>query len=196
MKTTTATPYPLPRLVAFTLAAGTLALIAACAAPRFLSHDPSDQPGIPAQVRVPAGHQPVLQARGAGMLQYECQATRRAPWQYTWLPRDRRIELFDSANNSIVLARSARSWVHRDGSELAVHEFVEVSNGEHNLPLLRARAEPAHTPGALQQISYVQRVRTLGGLPSTRNCSAAELGMRVSVPYEADYVFWRPSAGR
>lgn len=156
-----------------------------------LSQYLTQQPALPADIRVPAGHQAVLEARGIGELQYECQAIKLAPFEYAWLPRDRSIELRDSANNSITLARSARNWLHRDGSELAVREFVEVNNGAPNLPLQRALVEPATQPGALHNISYIQRIRTLGGLPSTRNCSSAELGMRVRVPYEADYVFWR-----
>lgn len=181
-------------LGALALAVAAAGLVAGCSAPRPLAEYLTQQPTLPSDIRVPAGHQAVLEARGIGQLQYECQATNRSPWQYAWLPRDRSIELRDSANNSITLARSARSWVHRDGSELAVREFVEVDNGGPNLPLQRARVEPNTQSGSLHNISYIQRIRTLGGLPSTRNCSAAELGMRVSVPYEADYVFWRALA--
>lgn len=185
-------PQPSHRLPALMLVIAA-ALVAGCNS-RPLSQYLTQQPALPSDIRVPTGHQAVLEARGIGELQYECQAVNRAPFEYAWLPRDRSIELRDSANNSITLARSARNWLHRDGSELAVREFVEVNNGGPNLPLQRARVEPTTQPGALHNISYIQRIRTLGGLPSTRNCSAAELGMRVSVPYEADYVFWRALA--
>ena len=185
---------PLQGLPALTVLV-TAALLAGCnSRPINLTQYLTQQPSLPADIRVPAGHQAVLEARGIGELQYECQAVNRAPFQYAWLPRDRSIELRDSSNSSITLARSARNWMHRDGSELAVKEFVEVNNGAPNLPLQRARVEPATLPGALHNISYIQRIRTVGGLPSSRNCSAAELGMRVAVPYEADYVFWRPLA--
>lgn len=191
MKTHLATRPFARRLHSLALTAGALVLAAGCSAPRPLTEYVTRQPGLPADVRVPAGHQAVLEARGLGELQYECQATSLSPWQYAWLPRDRSIELRDTSNNSITLARSARAWIHRDGSELAVREFVEVDNGAANLPLQRARVEPSNLPGTLSNISYIQRIRTVGGLPATRNCSAAELGMRVRVPYEADYVFWR-----
>lgn len=154
----------------------------------------TQQPTLPADIRVPTGHQAVLEAKGSGELHYECQAIRRAPFQYAWLPSDRSIELKDSANSSIVLSRNARSWVHRDGSALAVREFVEVPNGVHSLPLQLVQVEPSDLNGVLHNISYIQRIRTVGGVPSLRNCGAAELGMRVSVPYEADYVFWRPTS--
>jgi len=170
-----------------------LATLGGCSV-RPLTQYLTQQPALPADIRVPAGYQAVLEARGSGQLQYECQAVNRSPFEYAWLPRDRSIELRDSANSSIVLSRSARRWVHRDGSELSVREFVEVTNGEHSLPLQRAKVEPSNLNGALHNISYIQRIRTVGGVPSVRNCSAAELGMRVAVPYEADYVFWRSSA--
>ena len=95
---------------------------------------------------------------------------------------------FEGASRTRDVADGALGY---DGLRTAVREFVEVDNGPPNLPLQRARVEPASLPGTLNNISYIQRIRTLGGLPSIRNCSAAELGMRVSVPYEADYVFWR-----
>lgn len=192
MNTHTAQRSSARHLRCLVLAAGALTLVAGCSTPRPpLSQYLTQQPALPGDIRVPSGHQAVLQAHGMGELQYECQATNRSPWQYAWLPRDRSIELRDSSNNTITLARSARSWVHRDGSELAVREFVEVENGMVNLPLQRVRVEPSTQPGTLNNISYIQRIRTLGGLPTIRNCSAAELGMRVRVPYEADYVFWR-----
>ncbi|MDO9359888.1 MAG: DUF3455 domain-containing protein [Polaromonas sp.] len=166
-------------------------LIAGCGASPLARFDAAQQQGLPADVRVPAGHQAVLEARASGELQYECQAIKRAPFEYAWLPRDRSIELRDGSNSAIVLSRSGRSWVHRDGSQLAVREFVEVDNGPHSLPFQRARVEPSTLSGALHNISYIQRINTVGGLPSVRNCSSAELGMRVQVPYEAEYVFWR-----
>ena len=168
------------------------ALLAGCGASPLARFDAAQQQGLPADVRVPAGHQAVLEARASGELQYECQAIKRAPFEYAWLPRDRSIELRDGSNSAIVLSRSGRSWVHRDGSQLAVREFVEVDNGPHSLPFQRARVEPSMLSGALNNISYIQRINTVGGLPSVRNCSSAELGMRVQVPYEAEYVFWRP----
>ncbi|WP_372826344.1 DUF3455 domain-containing protein [Polaromonas sp.] len=195
---TTARPRPgLNHLLKGLLAAvAATTLLGACGSRPLsqLSQYLTQQPTLPADIRVPTGHQAVLEATGSGELQYECQAINRTPFKYAWLPRDRSIELRDSANSSIVLSRNARSWVHRDGSALAVREFVEVPNGAHSLPLQRARVEPSELNGALHNISYIQRIRTVGGVPSVRNCSAAELGMRVSVPYEADYVFWRPTS--
>jgi hypothetical protein len=52
---------------------------------------------------------------------------------------------------------------------------------------------PSDTPGALANVRYIQARRTVGGVVANPPCTAATLGMRVSVPYEAEYVFWGPA---
>ena len=169
-------------------------LLGACAGrPLNLNLNQSQQ-ALPEGVRVPAGHQAVLRAQSSGNLSYECQAVRRAPFEYAWLLRNRNITLTDSNGNNITHLPGARaSWTHSDGSRLLAREFIEVPNGPHNLPLQRYTAESFTPPGALRNISYVQRVNTVGGWISVTPCSSAELGMRMSVPFEAEFVFWRPA---
>ena len=151
------------------------------------------QQDVPESLRVPAGHQAVLQARSNGTLVYECQAIKRAPFEYQWLVRNPDIDLTDSRGDIIKHKPGARaSWAHRDGSAAQSREFVEMANGSHNLPLQTYKAELAAAPGALHNISYVQRLRTVGGWVSLVPCTSVQLGMRLTVPYEADYVFWRP----
>jgi hypothetical protein len=152
------------------------------------------QQDVPDTLRVPAGHQAVLQAHSIGRLVYECQAVKRSPYEYEWLSRNPDIDLTDARGESIKHKSGARaSWSHHDGSTAMSREFVEVANGSHNLPLQTYKVEPAAAaPGALHNISYVQRLRTVGGWMTVVPCTSAQLGMRVTVPYEADYVFWRP----
>ena len=169
------------------------ALLAACSyrplAPYNVQQD------LPEAVRVPAGHQAVLAARGNGQRRYECQAVKRSPYEYAWLLKSPGVELTDSYGNNIIYEPGPpANWLHRDGSRAAAQEFVDVPNGAYNLTLQRVKAQPSPVPGALQNISYVQRLRTVGGLVAIKPCSAAQLGMRLFVPYEADYVFWRPAA--
>lgn len=152
------------------------------------------QQDVPPTLRVPAGNQAVLQANATGKLVYECQAIKRAPFEYEWLARNPDMDLTDARGDRIKHKPGARaSWVHPDGSIAHSREFVELPNGNHNLPLQTYKVEPVATPGTLQNISYVQRLRTVGGWVSATPCTSALLGMRVTVPYEADYVFWRPS---
>lgn len=155
---------------------------------------PSQQ-SLPESLRVPPGHQVVLEAQGRGDLLYECQAVKRTPYEYAWLLLPPGIRLADGAGNTVTYYPGARArWVHSDGSKVSARELVEMPGDGRSLPLLRAMAGPSDTPGVLASISYIQARRTVAGIVANPPCTAATLGMRVSVPYEADYVFWRPAA--
>ncbi len=180
---------PLYRSLAATAA---LSLLGACSLVAPLQN--LDQASLPADIRVPAGNVVVLQAQGRGDLLYECQAVRRTPFEYTWLLRNPSLQLQDGRGNVVTYYPGTRSrWVHSDGSEVIAREFVEVSLSSGNMPLLRAKADPTEGRGALENVSYIQNLRNQGGVVTGKSCTAAALGMRMSVPYEADYVFWRPA---
>lgn len=172
------------------LAAAAAAALGACTYRPLQPYN--NQKDLPEAVRVPDGHRPVLEATSNGELLYECQAVRRAPYEYEWLLRNPGVALTDTYGNRITHKPGARAtWVHQDGSSVIAREFIEVPNGAHNLTLQRYKAEASETPGMLHNISYVQRLRTVGGWIATTPCSAPQLGMRRTVPYEADYIFWR-----
>ena len=155
---------------------------------------PSQQ-SLPESLRVPPGHAVALEAQGRGDLLYECQAVKRAPYEYAWLLLSPGIRLADGAGSTVTYYPGARArWAHSDGSKVSAKELVEVPGDGRSLPLLRALAGPSDTPGMLANISYIQARHTVAGIVANPPCTAATLGMRVSVPYEADYVFWRPAA--
>ena len=53
------------------------------------------------------------------------------------------------------------------------------------------RANPAMGQGAMQGVTYIQRVMVKGGAAPTAPCSAATAGQQQIVNYQADYIFWR-----
>lgn len=182
-----------PGLLRRTLLLVTVAGLGACGS-RLPNLQPS-QLSLPESLRVPAGHTVVLEAQGRGDLLYECQAVKRAPYEYAWLMLSPGIRLTDGAGNAVTYYPGARArWTHSDGSKVSAKELIEVPGDGKNLPLLRALASPSDTPGMLANISYIQARRTVAGIVANPPCTSATLGMRVSVPYEADYVFWRPAA--
>ena len=179
------------------LVAGAASALVACGARLpSLSGLQNNQLGLPEAIRVPAGHQIALEARGSGELMYVCQAIKRAPFQYAWLLQPSSVRLQDSSGRTINYYPGTRSrWVHSDGSQLVAQEAIEAVGDSTNLPQQRVKAEVPATPGVtgvLSKISYVQTLRSVGGLVTTRPCVAGSLGMRVTVPLESDYVFWQP----
>lgn len=165
-------------------------MLSACGTRTFASYD--TQQHLPEVIRVPPGNKAVLEAQGKGNLLYECQAVKRTPFEYAWLLQNTSLQLEDSYGKTIVYYPGARArWVHSDGSQVLARKLVEFRGDNQDLPLQRATTESSPKPGALENISYVQNLRTHGGMVTDKPCTSAGLGMRVSVPYEADYVFWR-----
>lgn len=185
-----------PRLMQRALLLASVAALGACGLRQpALQHLQQAQQTLPESLRVPAGYTAVLEAQGRGELLYECQAVKRAPYEYAWLLLSHGIRLADGAGSTVTYYPGARArWEHSDGSKVSAQELVEVPGDRQNLPLQRAMVGPSDTPGALANIRYIQGRRTVAGVVANPPCTAATLGMRVSVPYEADYVFWRPAA--
>ena len=181
------------------LAAAAVSALVACGA-RIpgLSGLQNNQSALPEAIRVPAGHQIALQAHGSGELLYTCQAISRAPFQYAWLLQTSSVRLQDEYGRAISYFPGTRSrWVHSDGSQLVAQESVEAASDGASLPQQRVKVEvpPAPAaPGILGGVSYVQTLRSVGGVVTTKPCVAGNLGMRVTVPLESDYVFWQPSS--
>ena len=49
---------------------------------------------------------------------------------------------------------------------------------------------------ALTRTTYIQRINTIGGTAPATGCSAAgNVGSKILVPYEADYIFYRVHHG-
>jgi len=60
-----------------------------------------------------------------------------------------------------------------------------------NIPMQLVKTEPAMGNGAMTGISYIQRVNTKGGTAPSDPCTSAVAGSRKTVPYQADYVFFK-----
>ena len=44
--------------------------------------------------------------------------------------------------------------------------------------------------GAMQGVTYIQRLNTRGGVAPAAACAAANIGAKQQVAYQADYVFY------
>jgi hypothetical protein len=173
---------------------GTVSLLGGCGI-RTLAEATIAQMTIPEPIRVPQGHQAVVDATGRGTLVYECQAIKRSPFQYSWLLQTASLKLEDTRGQPVTYLPGSRArWIHSDGSSVSAREFVEVAANGKNLPMVRATAEMSVGPGILDKVSYIQMIKTSGGMIASPLCTEATLGMRSSAAYEAEFVFWRPSS--
>ena len=157
-----------------------------------------NQLNLPEAIRVPSGHQVALEARGSGELLYTCQAIKRAPFEYAWLLQASSMRLQDNSGRIINYYPGTRSrWLHSDGSQLVTKSSVEAAPDNVNLPQQRAVVEAtpaAGSAGVFSKVNHVQTLRSVGGVVTNKPCIAGNLGMRVSVPLESNYVFWQPGS--
>ena len=45
--------------------------------------------------------------------------------------------------------------------------------------------------GAMQNVTYIQRINTKGGQDLSKACGPADVGDKLTLPYQADYIFWK-----
>ncbi len=60
-----------------------------------------------------------------------------------------------------------------------------------SIPLQLVKAEPAMGQGAMQGVSYIQRLKTQGGVAPAAPCTAYTVGQKRQAAYPSDCVFYR-----
>ena len=86
------------------------------------------------------------------------------------------------------------TWEAADGSKVGGKQLaVAPSPNPGSIPLQLVQASPAMGSGAMNGVSYIQRLNTMGGVAPMDACGAASAGTKKTVKYQADYVFYKPA---
>ncbi|WP_431107453.1 DUF3455 domain-containing protein [Variovorax paradoxus] len=150
------------------------------------------QAGLPDAVKVPAGHAVALETVGAGDITYECRAKANMPGQHEWVFVGPDARLMDRAGKQVgKYYGPPATWESMDGSKVTATQVAVAPNGSGNIPHQLVKANPAMGMGAMQGVSYIQRVSTRGGVAPAAACAASNLGEKQVVKYQADYIFYR-----
>lgn len=177
-------------LIRTSLALATLATLAACAGMN--SPMPAySQASLPEPVKVPAGHVVAMETVGAGDITYECRAKKdMAGHEWVFVGPDARLMDRKGMQVGRYYGPPA-TWESNDGSKVTATQVAVASAGDGNIPLQLVKANPAMGMGAMQGVSYIQRVAIRGGVAPAMACDAASMGRKQVVKYQADYIFWR-----
>lgn len=168
-------------------------------------------PPLPAELRVPTGHELFLSGHAIGTQDYVCLPSPNGMgWslftpQATLFARDDRQLMThyfspDPEDNDTLRA----TWQDSRDTSAAWARVVKPSSDP-------AFVQPGAIPwlllevvgtrdtldggGRLADASFVQRVRTKGGAAPSAGCTAtADIGKKAVVPYTADYLFYRRRA--
>ena len=178
--------------LAIALITGAIALLAGCAGvkapPKEFVQDRLDD-----QIQVPAGNVVALETTAVGLLNYECKANPAMGGNIGWVLASPQAELVDRTGKVVAkYSGPPATWTHTDGSSVVGMQIaVAPRPGSTNLALQLVKATPAAMPGAMQNITYIQRIKTKGGQDFSKACTQADVGDKLTLPYQADYIFWK-----
>jgi hypothetical protein len=162
---------------------------------------------VPDAIQAPAGHQAFLGARAYGTQNYMCLPSTPG---VAWTLVGPQATLFDGSQRQVIthflsvnpfeFATGRAAWQHSaDSSSIwgrAVASSADpafVAAGAIPWLLLEiVGAQPGPDGrGTLSEATFIQRVNTVGGVAPAAGCAVStDVGKRVFVPYEADYVFF------
>ncbi len=140
----------------------------------------------PRALRSPPTGVEVFRLEGRGSQVFRCESQPAGPrWTYR-LPE---AELRDAQGQLLMRHGVNLSFEHVDGSRLVgdIVDHVPSPNGD-ALPWLLLKTR-VFGEGALEGITYVQRINTVGGMPPA-SCSSEQLNQVLRVPFSAEFVFF------
>ena len=153
---------------------------------------PFSQASLPDAVKVPAGHTVAMETVGAGDITYECRAKANMAGQFEWVFVGPDAKLMDRKGAQIGrYFGPPATWENKDGSKVTGAQLAVSPATPGSIPLQLVKANPASGAGAMQGVTYIQRVATQGGVAPASACTASSLGQKQIVKYQADYIFWR-----
>ena len=194
MKSThnTVRAYGKSAIATLALVTGTALIMAACSTAKPPAKEYS-QDLLTESIRVPAGHVVALETTGVGVLNYECRANVAASGQVGWALVTPKADLIDRTGKTVgTYGGPPATWTHMDGSTVVGTQLaIAPVLGSNNIALQLSKGNPGTTAGALQGVTYIQRINTKGGQDLSKACTSADIGDKLTLPYQADYIFWK-----
>ena len=174
-----------------TLVTAALAL-GGCASTGMNTMPPFSQASLPQVVQVPTGHVVAMETAAAGDITYECRAKKDMANQFEWVFVGPDAGLKNRSGKVIgKYSGPPATWESNDGSKVTGAQVAVAPAGDGNIPSQIVKANPAMGMGAMQGVTYIQRVATQGGVAPATLCGSVTAGQKQVVKYSADYIFWR-----
>ena len=194
MKSThnTARAYGKSALATLVMVTGTALIMAACSTAKPPAKEYS-QDRLTESIRVPAGNVVALETTGVGVLNYECRNNVAATGQIGWTLVTPKADLIDRTGKTVgSYSGPPATWTHIDGSTvMGMQIAIAPTVGSNNIAIQLSRGAPGMNAGAMQGVTYIQRINTKGGQDISKACSSADVGNKLTLPYQADYIFWK-----
>jgi len=144
------------------------------------------------RLAVPEGNRLAFYYDAIGVQIYACQA---ATAGYAWTFQAPEAKLFDRRGRLVVKHYGGPTWESvSDHSKVVAKKLAEFTVHASAIPELLLEASAHDGKGQLDDVSYIQRLDTTGGLAPTAGCDAAHVGAIARIDYTATYFFYRPKS--
>jgi hypothetical protein len=150
----------------------------------------NDHLQVSKKLQVPANQRLVFKSTARGAQIYTCQQISADLSQFEWKLKAPRASLFNSQDKVVGKHYAGPTWEANDGSKIAAVVTAKEQAPNASIPWLLLKVNSAEGNGKLSNIQWVQRVNTTGGNPQI-DCNRQRLNSEISVPYTADYYFYR-----
>jgi len=171
------------------IAAPLLALLLVPAASFAHGKEHEDRPPpVPANLQVPAGNELKFRASGVGVQTYVWTVNPTNAALSSWAFKAPHAVLFHREESVVGIHFAGPTWQANDGSKAVGARLAASTVDTNAIPWLLLQATRTVGAGLFADVTYIQRLNTVGGLaPSTPGSDAGE---EVLVPYIADYFFY------
>lgn len=146
----------------------------------------------PPELAAPAGNTLAFELPAEGVQIYSCASSGDAAAGPAWALQAPEATLTDRDGRHAGAHRAGPTWEGLDGSSVVGAKIAAATPDRTSIPWLLLRAAShGRRPGRMADVTFVQRIRTSGGLAPVEGCSAATVGAVARVPYRAVYCFYR-----
>lgn len=100
--------------------------------------------------------------------------------------------LFDHRGNVVIKHFGGPTWQSvADGSSVVGTTIAKFTDDPDSIAELLLSGSSHTGKGIMSDVTFIQRLETVGGLAPSTGCDAAHLGEVVRIPYSATYFFYR-----
>ncbi len=145
-------------------------------------------PPVPADLQVPTGNELAFRATGVGVQIYVWAPSPTDSTVYTWTLKAPHAVLFRHGGDVVGIHFGGPTWENNDGSKIGGKRLAGVTVDPNAIPWLLLQGVNPFGTGVFADVTYIQRLNTVGGLAPTT--PGAEPGQEVLVPYMADYLLY------
>jgi hypothetical protein len=162
-----------------------LTTITAAVSARTASHVP---PLPDPSLTVPAGNKLAFHFDAVGAQIYACQTT--ATGTVAWVFQAPEATLFGRRGKIAGKHFAGPTWQTNDGSLVVGAKVAAFVVDPTAIPWLLLQAVSHQGDGRMEEVTFIQRLETIGGIAPTTGCDADHLGAVARIGYSATYFFY------